>query len=59
MACCPYTGSQFSGAVALFQDLPGIEGWKADFISIPRGIESPGMMDSCQPHKKRRFEPKC
>lgn len=58
MAGCPYTGSQFSGVVAVFQDLPGIKGWTPNFISIPRVIESPGMTDSCQPQKKLRFEPK-
>lgn len=47
MAGCPYTGSQFSGVVAVFQDLPGIKGWTPNFISIPRVIESPGMTDSC------------
>lgn len=25
MAGCPHTGSQFSGVVAMFQDLPGIK----------------------------------
>lgn len=59
MASCPYTGSQFCGAVATFQDLPGTEGWKPDFVSRPRGIERPGGADSCQPHKEPRFEPKC
>lgn len=59
MAGCPETASQFCGVVAMFQDLPGIKGWKPNFISKPRGIESPGMTDSCQPHKKLRLEPKC
>lgn len=59
MAGCLHAGSQFCGVVAMFQDPPGIKGWKPAFISIPRGIESPGMVDTCQPHKKPRFEPKC
>lgn len=59
MAGCPHTESQFCGVVAMIQDPPGIKGWKPDFISIPKGIGSPGMVDSCQPHKKLRFEPKC
>lgn len=58
-SCHHYTGSQFCGVVAMFQALPGFEGWEPNFISIPRGIESPGIVDSCQPYKKPRFEPKC
>ena len=59
MAGCPHTGSQFCGGTAMFQDTPDIKGWTPDFISKPRGIESAGMVGSCQPHKKPRFEPKC
>lgn len=28
-------------------------------MSIPRGMESPEMVDTCQPHKELKFEPEC